>query len=136
MTGDRLGENRLNVDKAKTEIKGLAIGGPMIKDKLFFFVNYENEEEFVPSFQKRALRPGETPNQTEISRVPADRLQFVRDKMMELYGYDTGDFEGYNFQSAQHRFNTRIDWNINSKHKLMLRHNHYISQTDIPVNGN
>lgn len=136
MTGDRLGENRLNVDKAKTEIKGLAIGGPMIKDKVFFFVNYENEEEFVPSFQKRALRPGETPNQTEISRVPADRLQFVRDKMLELYGYDTGDFEGYNFQSAQHRFNTRIDWNINSKHKLMLRHNHYISQRDIPVNGN
>ncbi len=136
MIGDRLGENSLNVNKSKTEIKGLALGGPMIKDKLFFFINYENEEDFVPSFQKRALRPGETPNQTEISRVPAERLEFVRAKMLELYGYETGDYENYFFQSSQQRFNTRLDWNINKNHKFMIRHNYYTSSNDIPLNSN
>ena len=136
MIGDKLGDTELEVSKSKTEIKGLSLGGPIIKDKLFFFLNYENEEEFVPSFQKRALRPGETPNQTSISRVPFERLDYVRERMQSIYGYDTGDYEGYNFESKQQRFNTRLDWNINNKHKVLLRHNYYTGFADIPVNGN
>lgn len=136
MIGDKLGDTKLNVEKSETEIKGLSLGGPIIKDKLFFFVNYENEEEFVPSFQKRALRPGETPNQNTISRVPVERLEFVKERMKTLYGYDTGAYEGYNFESKQQRFNTRLDWNINNKHKVLLRHNYYTGFNDVPVNGN
>lgn len=136
MVGTRLGENELNVGESKTQISGLAVGGPIIKDKLFFFMNYEKEDELVPSFQKRALRPGETPNQTTISRVPVEKLETVRSKMMELYGYDTGDFEGYNFESIQERINARIDWNINKNHKFMVRYNLYTSSEDVPVNGN
>ena len=136
MTGDKLGDNKLNVDKSKTEIKGFSVGGPILKDKVFFFANYEEEEEFVPSFQKRALRPGETPNQTNISRVPFERLEFVRDKMAELYNYNTGAFEGYNFESKQQRFNARLDWNINNRHKFLVRYNFYTAFQDVPVNGN
>lgn len=136
MIGDKLGDTQLNVEKSKTEIKGLSVGGPMIKDKLFFFINYEVEDDFVPSFQKRALRPGETPNQTSISRVPFERLELVRDRMQSLYGYDTGAYEGYNFESNQQRINTRLDWNINKNHKFLIRHNYYTGFEDIPVNGN
>ncbi|MFN3755970.1 MAG: TonB-dependent receptor domain-containing protein [Flavobacterium sp.] len=136
MTGDKIGESQLNIDKSKTQIQGISLGGPLVKDKLFFFINYENETDFVPSFQKRALRPGETPNQTTISRVPAERLDFVRSKMDELYGYQTGAYEGYNFESVQDRLNVRLDWNISDKHKFMVRYNLYTSSGDVPVNPN
>lgn len=136
MIGDKLGDNTLTVGDSKTEIKGFSVGGPIIKNKLFFFANYEEEEEFVPSFQKRALRPGETPNQTNISRVPVEQLELVKNKMFELYGYNTGAYEGYNFESKQKRFNARLDWNISNKHKFLIRYNFYTAFQDIPVNGN
>lgn len=136
MTGDLVGDLRLNKDDAKTEIQGFTVGGPIIKDKLFFFVSYEEEEELVPSFNKRALRPGETPDNVSISRVPASLLQDVSNSMSELYGYNTGPFEGYSFGSEQTRFNARIDWNINKNHKFMARYNRYTSFNDIPTNGN
>lgn len=136
MTGDLVGDLRLNKDDAKTEIQGFTVGGPIIKDKLFFFVSYEEEEELVPSFNKRALRPGETPDNVTISRVPASLLQNVSDQMSDLYGYNTGPFEGYSFGAEQTRFNARVDWNINKNHKFMARYNRYTSFNDIPTNGN
>ncbi|MGY5845835.1 outer membrane beta-barrel protein [Salegentibacter sp. HM20] len=136
MTGDLVGDTRLNKDDARNEIKGVTLGGPIIKDKLFFFVSYEEEEELVPSFNKRALRPGETPDNIFISRVPASLLQDVRSNMLSLYDYETGDFEGYSFGSEQTRFNARLDWNINTNHKFMVRYNHFTSFNDVPTNGN
>ena len=136
MTGDLVGDLRLNKNDAKTEIQGFTVGGPIIKDKLFFFVSYEEEEELVPSFNKRALRPGETPDNVSVSRVPADLLQDVRNNMLDLYGYQTGAFEGYSFASEQTRFNARLDWNINKDHKFMARYNRYTAFNDVPTNGN
>ena len=136
MTGDLVGDLRLNKDDAKTEIQGFTLGGPIIKDKLFFFVSYEEEEELVPSFNKRALRPGETPDNVSISCVPANLLQNVRNSMLDLYDYQTGPFEGYSFGAEQTRFNARLDWNINRDHKFMVRYNRYTSFNDIGTNGN
>jgi hypothetical protein len=136
MTGDKVGDLRLNKNDAQNEIKGVTLGGSIIKDKLFFFVSYEEEEELVPSFNKRALRPGETPDNVSISRVPASLLQDVRSRMLDLYGYETGPFEDYSFGSEQTRFNARLDWNINSNHKFMARYNRFTSFNDVPTNGN
>ncbi|MGW8123771.1 TonB-dependent receptor domain-containing protein [Roseivirga echinicomitans] len=136
MIGDKAGDTRLPIDNSQNQIQGFRIGGPIIKDKVFFFFNYEKEEEAVPSFTKRALRAGETPNGLTISRVPAALLDNVRTKMSSLYNYETGAYEGYSFASEQERFNFRVDYNINKNHKFSARYNAYTAFDDVPINGN
>ncbi|MBC6996057.1 carboxypeptidase regulatory-like domain-containing protein [Neolewinella lacunae] len=136
MQGTRAGELSVDAGSSKNEIYGATIGGPIIKNKLFFFASYEKEKEAVPSFLKRAAREGETPDGLIISRVPLSEANFVRDRIQELYGYDTGAPDGYQFASEQERINARLDFNISAKHKLTARFNDYSSFADIPTNGN
>lgn len=136
MIGTKAGDIELPAGDSKNQIRGFRLGGPIIKNKLFFFVNYETEDESIPSFTKRALRDGETPDGLTISRVPASTLDFVQERMRSLYGYETGPYEGYQFASEQQRFNARLDLNISNDHKLAIRYNNYTAFTDVPTNGN
>ncbi|SHO65416.1 TonB-dependent receptor [Algoriphagus zhangzhouensis] len=136
MIGDKVGDTRLNKGDSKNEIAGFRLGGPIIKNKLFFFVSYEKETEAVPSFTKVASRPGLEPDGLTVSRVPASQLDYVRQQMMSIYGYETGPYENYPFASEQERFNARLDFNLNENHKVSLRYNNYTAFTDVPTNGN
>ncbi|SDK65049.1 Carboxypeptidase regulatory-like domain-containing protein [Catalinimonas alkaloidigena] len=136
LVGDKVDDQLLSKGESRNTIYGVRLGGPILKNKLFFFVSYEQEKEQVPSFQKRALRPGETPDGITISRVPAERLDFVSQQLQSLYGYNTGAYEGYSFASEGKRFNARLDMNINENHKASVRYNIYTAFRDIPTNGN
>lgn len=135
-TGDRIGETTFNVDNSQTVIRGARLGGAIIKNKLFFFVSVEQEESSIPSFTKVAARPGLEPDGLNVSRVPEDRLNRVREAMQSLYGYDTGDYENYLFANRGLRLNARVDYNISQKHKVFVRYNRYSSFRDESVNGN
>ncbi len=134
--GTQIGDIELNAAEAFTRIFGLRIGGPIIKDKLFFFISAEQEDASNPGLVKEAARPGKDPDGLLVSRVPADRLDFVQQQMLSLYGYETGDYEGYSFANSGLRLNARIDYNISQDHKLMVRFNRYSSFNDQTVNGN
>lgn len=136
MIGDKVGETRLPVDDSKNEIVGFRLGGPIIKNKLFFFVSYETETEAVPSYTKVAARPGLEPDGLTVSRVPASDLDFISNQLRSLYDYETGPYENYPFASEQERFNARLDFNINDNHKLSVRYNNYTAFTDVRTNGN
>lgn len=136
MIGDKVGDTRLPVDDSKNEIVGFRLGGPIIKNKLFFFVSYETETEAVPSYTKVAARPGLEPDGLTVSRVPASNLDFIRTQLRSLYDYETGPYENYPFASEQERFNARLDFNINDNHKLSVRYNNYTAFTDVRTNGN
>lgn len=136
MVGDRLRGLELNRGDGQNDIKGISLGGPIIEDKLFFFVSYEEEEEAVPGFIRQATRGGLTPDGLTISRVPASDLDFVRESMLNLYGYETGPYENYPFASEQTRFNARLDYNLNQNNKFSLRYNRYEASNDVSINGN
>ena len=136
MVGNKLNDLELNRGNSQNDIKGVSLGGAVIKDKLFFFVSYEEEQEAVPGFTRQASRPGLSPDGLAISRVPASELDFIQERMSALYGYNTGAYENYPFASTQTRFNARLDYNLNQKNKFSLRYNVYEAASDVSINGN
>jgi hypothetical protein len=136
LIGNKIDDKILNVSESFKKIFGARIGGPIVKDMLSFFVSLESEENSVPGLSKVAARPGLNPDGVNVSRVTAERLDFVKEQIQTLYGYDPGDYEGYKTLDKGIRLNARLDYNISSKHKAMIRLNSYVAATDEIVNGN
>lgn len=134
--GTKIGDNEINVEDTFTRTMGASVGGPIIRDRLFFFFNVEQEEADNPGDNRRALRPGQTPDGAQITRVPIEQAQFVRDSIREIYGFDPGRFEDIAFGNEALRINARLDFNINQQHRAMVRFNMFDSFVDNFVNGN
>lgn len=123
--------------KTSTKIYGGRIGGPIIKDKLFFFLNGEYENSTVPGMEWQAYRPGiNNLGDPNVSRVPADTLLKFSNFLKTKFGYETGPFENYGaFSVENYKILARLDWNISNKHKFSLRFNTVRSTNDQLVNG-
>lgn len=134
--GRKVGDLELpELQKTQNNIYGASLGGALIKNKLFFFVNGEFEREVRPGFNFVASRPGLTgPN---VANVPATDLERVSSFLSERYGYETGPYENYanNFTQQNFKFVTRLDWNINDNHKFNIRYSQVSNTDDQVVNG-
>lgn len=113
---------------------GASFGGPIIKNKLFFFANYEGERRTDPGTTNLALRPGQTPGGS-ITSVPVDSLIKFADILRNKYGYNAGSFENYSFETVSDKGVLRLDWNISDKHKLSIRGNILVSKRDVSVSN-
>jgi len=106
-------EEREKVDDFSAYTYGLRVGGPIIKDKLFFFLNYERQEEEVPqpfNFSNYAGRASESD------------LAGLSSFLQSTYGYDPGIFDNNTRTLLSNKITAKIDWNISDNHKLSLRH--------------
>jgi len=102
---------------------GFRVGGPIIKNKLFFFFNYESEKQ-PKAIQTRFAATAAAPftGQGNIARPTADSLNYIRSYLMENYGYETGEFDNYSTNIERQKIMARIDWNINRKHRFNVRY--------------
>lgn len=112
---------------------GFRLGAPIIKDKLFLFVNYERERRTDPGTNFLASRPGLSG--TNISAVQATDLDALSTFLQSNYGFNPGPYEGYNLQSNSDKAAVKLDYNINSIHKLTLKYNYLASYRDIGPSG-
>jgi hypothetical protein len=120
--GDQIGDVDVLVPDLSYNQSGVSLGGPIVRDKAFFFVNYERERREDPGSNFSALRPGETPGGS-ISRVTAADLEAIRQRMIDVYDYDPGAFENYIFKTDNDKFIAKLDWNVNEQNKLTFRYN-------------
>lgn len=103
---------------------GFTLGGPILKDKLFFFVNGETSQTPSIANRWRASEDGVMDADNYISRTTVADLQAVSDHVKNKYGYDTGSFNSFPSDKSNYKFLARLDWNINTMHHLALRYNY------------
>ncbi|MBL0270509.1 MAG: TonB-dependent receptor [Chitinophagaceae bacterium] len=115
---------------------GFRFGGPIIKNKLFFFINYETESKPKPiqtRFAATAAAPyGSSPN---VARPTADSLNFISNYLLSNYGYVTGPYDNYTPNEERKKYMARLDWNISNKHQLVLRYSQVEGGEPFPVSG-
>lgn len=124
-----------SVQSSSSVLYGGRIGGPIIKNKLFFFINGEYEKRDAPGIVWKASRPGVTPD-GNTSRVLASDLDNLSTYLATKYGYTTGPYENLgNFITKGYRLLGRLDWNIVQGHTLTLRYNYSKGDDDQLLNG-
>ncbi len=112
---DRTGNKATQVDDFSKKTYGASLGGPIIRDKLFFFINAEIQKDEVPAPYDISTYGGNS--------SVAD-LEALRNTMISKYGYDPGTFGSVTDQLDGLKLFGKIDYNINKNHRLTLRHNY------------
>lgn len=123
-------------DKESRKIYGATLGGPIIKNKLFFFVNGEYEVRPGQVVTWRPSENGVANTDLSLSRTSAADMERVKQHLISKYGYDPGSYTDYPADESNRKLLARIDWNINDANKLSLRYNYTKNQAWSATNGN
>ena len=111
-------------EKDQKTTYGFTLGGPIIKNKLFFFVNGEMIKIPTVVNRWRGSEDGVSDPDRYISRTTNKDLEAVSKYMASKYGYDTGSWTAFPADESNYKLMARLDWNINDKHKVALRYNY------------
>ena len=128
--GTKAGYNTFNPGSFKYHEVGVALGGPIIKNRLFFFGSYEDDGQTLPGTTFLANDGTQTPG-GNITRVLASDLDALSSYLNTNFNYATGPYQGYDFKIPSTRFLARLDYNLNNRNKLSLRYNLLNSSSDI-----
>lgn len=130
LTGLEVGPTRLAKQDFNFNNRGISIGGPIIKNKLFFFISGEQERVSSPATSLVASRNGSSG--TGISQARAEDLEQLRDFLRTKYGYEAGAFENYTLDTHSDKITARVDFNINSKNTLNVNYYYLKSYRNVP----
>ncbi|CAD0003219.1 TonB-dependent receptor [Flavobacterium salmonis] len=103
---------------------GVRAGGAILKDKLFYFINYEKQENDTP-------QPFEIANYT--GNTKADGLEALSKYLIDTYGYNPGSYQNNKASLTSDKLIAKIDWNINDNNKLSIK-NSYVKSINFSPN--
>ena len=126
MRGDAVDRVQLAAAREKDQVTtyGFTLGGPIWKNKVFFFVNGEMTKQPTIVNRWRASQDGVGNADQFISRTTVADLERVKNHVMNKYGYDTGSYTNFPADENNYKLLARLDWNINHDHHLSLRYNY------------
>ena len=111
-------------DRDRNTTYGFTLGGPIVKNKLFFFVNAEYTKTPSVAVRWRASADGEGNADKYLSYAKISDMEKVSAFVKDKYGYDTGSFDNFPADESNFKVLARLDWNINDKNKLAVRYNY------------
>ena len=114
VSGAKLAEQR-------TQIYGVSLGGAIVKNKLFFFLNGEFNLDSSPS----SYFVGD-----EGCKISEADAKTIANRFYELTGYDGGGYGKRTLTKQTGSLIARLDWNISSRHNLSLRYNFLDAKKD------
>ncbi|MEO0900033.1 MAG: carboxypeptidase-like regulatory domain-containing protein [Bacteroidota bacterium] len=130
LTGQRVASTDIVVPDLSQLQTGFSLGGPLVKNKLFFFVNFEMERRSDLGSNFIANNPSRTGE--NVSRVEEADLIAVQNALASL-GYETGAYEGYLHRTDNEKGIFKLDWAINDKNTLTATYNFLRASKDKPA---
>jgi hypothetical protein len=130
LVGTKAGDLTYNPGTFKFHNTGAWLSGPILRNRMFFFGNVEDEALTQPGTTFVANTGGQ-PVGGSITRVLASDLTALSSFLQSRFSYETGGFQGYDFETPARRYLAKVDLNINPRNKLTLRYNHLDSDTDV-----
>ncbi len=129
--GYRVGPVEVVKTDLKYNLRGASVGGPIIKNKLFFFVSGEQVRQEVPATSFIASDANHAVAAGSVSFANADTLTQLSNFLKSKFGYDPGPFQGYNQKTQSDKITAKIDWNINNSNTFTIKYNYLKSSADI-----
>ena len=122
--GDEVGKTKFVRPPFEYRQYGGRLGGPIIKNKLFFFFNYEKDNEPRPIQTRFASTPALPfgPANPNVARPTAGELDMISQYLFDNYGYVTGPYDNYVTEKFSKKIMGRLDWNIAPGHKFNIRY--------------
>ena len=127
LQGVKIDDDVLPNVKTLNNVMGLTLSGPIVKDKLFFFVNAEYTMDEVAGSTATAQETAD-PNWkpgSSVHRPTVEQMETIRTFLKDNYnGYDPGRYQGYSLKTPDYKLLARLDWNINKDNLFNIRFSH------------
>ncbi|QJP35883.1 TonB-dependent receptor [Nonlabens sp. Ci31] len=120
-------DNREKLDDFTANLYGVRVGGPIIEDKLFFFVNAEIQREQEP-------RPFESDIYNGDSSIA--EINTLRDNIINTFGYNPGGYENTITELNSEKFTVKLDYNLDDKNTITAKHNYVKGESISPSQSN
>ncbi|MFC7356323.1 carboxypeptidase regulatory-like domain-containing protein [Jejudonia soesokkakensis] len=120
-------ETREKLADFSAKLYGARLGGAIIKDKLFYFINYERQDEETP----QPFNVGEYDGDSTIQEI-----NDLRQGLIDTYGYDPGSFADNTSALTSDKLTVRLDYNINDKNSITAKHNYVKAENVSPNSSN
>ena len=140
MLGDTIRYTKSDGTKSGSAVKvndfqvqqfGFRLGGPIKKDKIFFFINAEGERRSDPATLFAAKDVDSDPSDPNVTRVDRAEMETLSAFLKSKYGYETGRIDGYNLETFSNKALAKLDFNINDNNKASIRYNYLRSRRDV-----
>ena len=124
ITGYKVDGNDVSKSDYLDNVTGISVGGPIVKNKLFLFVNFEYALDNRPgsSYRVRENDSQAWGKGTQYVRPTEAFMEEVKSYLASEYGYNPGRYQGYSLKTPDWKFLARLDWNINDNHRFNVRY--------------
>jgi len=129
-----IGYNVDDITVAKTpfsfNVLGASLGGPLLRNKLFFFINAEQDLQNAPATSVIASNANTPPQPGVVSQANSDTLTALASYLQSTYNLSPGSFQGYSFKTNSYKINARLDWNVDNSNTFSIKYNYLKSYAD------
>jgi hypothetical protein len=117
----------------KTTDTGEWVGGPIVKNKLFFFQSFESQNDNRP-LTTFVSNPG-VPVSGQYTKVATSTLTDLSNFLKTNFGYDTGPFDNISKVTPAKPWMIKGNYNISNNNKVSFRYNQLLSNTNVLQSG-
>lgn len=125
LNGYKVGDASLTKTESLNNTTGFSVGGPIVKNKLFFFVNGEYSADKVPGSSNVARTSTDQAYGDKVNenRPTVEQMDAIKSFLSNQFGYNPGRYQGYALSTPDYKIIARLDWNINKNNTFMIRFN-------------